>query len=87
MRAILAASATTTVLVCARASRPRSHWPSRVLLRLNVGKAARAPWISILRKYLLPRLVMPSKQGFPPVVACRGTRPSHAAKSRPRAKV
>src|SRR5688500_5976101 len=65
MRAILAASATTTVLECALASRPRSHWPSRVLLRLNVGKAARAPWISIFRKYLLPRLVIPSRRGLP----------------------
>jgi hypothetical protein len=37
MRAISAASATTTVLTCARASRPRSHLPSRVLPRLNVG--------------------------------------------------
>lgn len=87
MRAILAASATTTVLECALASRPRNHCPSRVLLRLKVGKAARAPWISILRKYLLPRLVMPSRRGLPPVVACRGTSPSHAARLRPRAKV
>ena len=55
--------------------------------RLKVGKAARAPWISILRKYLLPRLVMPSRRGLPPVVACRGTSPSHAARLRPRAKV
>jgi len=52
-----------------------------------VGKAARAPCISIFRKYLLPRLVMPNKRGLPPVVACRGTRPSHAARLRPRAKV
>ena len=35
MRAILAASATTTVLECALASRPRNHCPSRVLLRLK----------------------------------------------------
>ncbi len=27
--------------------------------------------INILRKYLLPRLVMPSKRGLPPVVACQ----------------
>ena len=87
MRAILAASATTTVLECALASSPRNHCPSRVLLRLKVGKAARAPWISIFRKYLLPRFVMPSRRGLPPVVACRGTSPSHAARLRPRAKV
>jgi Helix-turn-helix domain len=35
----------------------------------------------------LPRLLMPSRRGLPPVVACRGTNPSHAARSRPRAKV
>src|SRR5512143_3129982 len=45
------------------------------------------PWISILRKYLLPRLVMPSRRGLPPVVTCRGTSPSQAARSQPRAKV
>lgn len=30
---------------------------------------------------------MPRSLGLPPVVACRGTRPSQAARSRPRAKV
>jgi hypothetical protein len=39
-----------------------------------------------LRRYLLPRFVMPSSLGLPPVVAWRGTRPNQAAKSRPRAK-
>jgi hypothetical protein len=29
---------------------------------------------------LLPRLVIPSRRGLPPVVACRGTSPSHAAR-------
>ena len=87
MRAILAARATTTVLEWALASSPRNHCPSRVLVRLKVGKAARAPWMSIFRKYLLPRLVIPSKRGLPPVVACRGTSPSQAARSRPRANV
>lgn len=49
--------------------------------------AERAPWISILRRYLLPRFVMPSSLGRPPVGTCCGTRPSQAAESRPRAKV
>jgi hypothetical protein len=40
-----------------------------------------------LRKYLLPRLVMPRRRGLPPVVICRGTNPSQAAKSLARAKV
>ena len=49
--------------------------------------AERAPWISSLRRYLLPRLLMPSSRGLPPVVICRGTSPSQAARSRPRANV
>jgi hypothetical protein len=49
-------------------SRPRNHCPSRVLLRLKVGKAARAPCISIFDKYLLPRLVMPNRRGL---TSCR----------------
>jgi hypothetical protein len=40
-----------------------------------------------LRKYLLPRLVIPSNFGLPPVVAWRGTSPSHAERSRPRLNV
>src|SRR5206468_12195040 len=35
----------------------------------------------------LPRLLMPSSRGLPPVVICRGTKPSQAARSRPRANV
>jgi hypothetical protein len=34
-----------------------------------------------------PRLLIPTRRGLPPVVTCRGTKPSHAAKSRPRAKL
>ena len=83
-RISFAASATTTLLPCARASRPRSQAPSGVGLLASGGKAARAPWMINLRKYLLPRLVIPSSFGLPPVVGCRGTRSSHAARSRPR---
>ena len=32
---------------------------------------------------MLPRLLMPSSLALPPVEYCRGTKPSHAAKSRP----
>ena len=35
-------------------------------------------------QYLLPRLLIRSSFGLPPVVNCRGTRPSQAARSRPR---
>src|SRR5208337_4486087 len=37
--------------------------------------------------YLLPRLLIPSSFGLPPVVNCRGTRPSQAARSRPWSKL
>ena len=35
---------------------------------------------------MLPRLLIPSSFGLPPVVNCRGTRPSQAARSRPWSK-
>jgi len=40
-----------------------------------------------MRKYLLLRFVIPTRRGLPPVVIWRGTNPSQAARSRPRAKV
>ena len=49
-----------------------------------VRSAARAPWISSVRRYRSPRLLMPSSSvGRPPVDRCRATSPSHAAISRP----
>ena len=69
MRAILAASATTAVFGWALDSKARSHDPRWLFVRRRTGIAARAPWISILRRYLLPRLVIPSRRGLPPVVA------------------
>ena len=87
VRASLAASATTTVFTCARAAKSRSQPPKGVPLLDSVGRAARAPWISILRRYPLPRLLIPSSFGLPPVVICLGTSPSQAARSRPRPKV
>jgi hypothetical protein len=44
----------------AGATKPRRR-PS---LRCRTGSAARAPRISIFRRYLLPRLVIPSRRGF-----------------------
>jgi hypothetical protein len=43
IRASLAASATTTVFTCARASRPRNHAPKGVSALDSTGRAARAP--------------------------------------------
>src|SRR5204863_1496522 len=76
-----------SVLRWARALRPRSQLPSTPSVVASEGSAARALWISKVRRYLLPRLVMPSSLGLPPVVACRGTSPSQAARSRARAKL
>lgn len=45
--AILAASATTALFMCALDSNTRNHSPSGVLPLARVGKAARAPWINI----------------------------------------
>jgi hypothetical protein len=88
IRASLLASATMAVFRCARVSRLRNHSPRRVLLDASGDIAARAPWISNFRRYLLPRFVMPtSRRIFPPVVISRGTNPSHAARSRPREKL
>src|SRR6185312_11604943 len=86
-RASLLASATTTVFLCARSRRLFSHFPSGVVLADSEGRAARAPCTSSLRRYLLPRLLIPSRRGLPPVVIWRGTKPSQAARSRPRANV
>jgi transposase InsO family protein len=76
IRASLLASATITVLRWVRALRPRSQLPNWPLVVASDGSAAQAPWISSVRRYLLPRLVMPSSLGLPPVVACRGTSPA-----------
>lgn len=44
------ARATTTVLVWARAGSARSQAPRGVCFLVSDGRAARAPWISSLRK-------------------------------------
>ena len=74
-------------VLCMRARSARNHPPSGVSLLESVGRTALAPWIRSLRRWQLPRLVIPARRGLPPVVICRGTRPSHAARSRPRANV
>ena len=53
IRANLLANATTTVLLCARASKPRSQAPNAVAVFASDGSAARASWMISLRKYLL----------------------------------
>ena len=87
IRASSAASATTAAFTRARASRPRSHPPGGVSPLDSAGRAARAPWMSTLRRCTSPRLPIPRSLGLPPVVICLGTSPSQAARSRPRPKV
>jgi hypothetical protein len=43
-----------------------------------------AAWMNRVLRYLLPRLEMRPRMDRPPVLYWRGTRPSHAPKSRPR---
>ena len=60
-----------------------AHRPSGVSCSATWGSAARAPWISCLRRYVLPRsLPILRSFGLPPVVNCRGTMPSQAERSR-----
>ena len=53
------------------------------LVAFERSRLALAPLISSRRKYWLPRLDMPPNRFLPPVEFWRGTRPSHAANSRP----
>src|SRR6202789_1263256 len=46
-------------------------------------KTERAPWISKVRRYTSPRLLIPSKVDLPPLEHCRGTNPSQAESCRP----
>ena len=45
-----------------------------------------AAWMNRVRRYRLPRFEMLPRIERPPVLYCRGTRPSQAPKSRPRSK-
>lgn len=82
IRAILAAKATVTLFLRILLSSPSSHGSNRSLLLSRCVTQDRAPWAIILRRYLLPRLLIPSSLVFPPVEYSRGTRPSQAARSR-----
>ena len=85
--ASLLAKATTATLRWVLRISSFAHRPSGVSRSAIWGSAARAPCINCLRRYLLPRLLIPSSFGLPPVVNCLGTKPSHAARSRPWSKL
>lgn len=87
MRGMLA-SATRTSIGGLRNNIPSSHllgrvngWTCRFMITLL------APMISNRRGDRPPIFVVAPRRCFPPVECCRGTRPSQAAKSRPRRKV
>src|SRR5215472_8708959 len=86
MRASLLAIATTTLLRGARCANRCTHCPNPPVSYLTRNNTDRAPWISIRRRYTLPRLLMPYSFCLPPVECCRGTTPTQAAKSRPPTK-
>src|SRR5215469_4235207 len=87
MRASLLAKATASLFRCNRSEAELSHGPKLYRAQLY-GRIRRtfAAWISSVRRYLLPRLEMRPRIDRPPVLYCRGTSPSQAAKSRPRSK-
>ena len=60
-----------------------SHDPWAAPLRAAHRTTAMAPMISRRRMSRCPIFDVRPSLGFPPVVCCRGTRPSQAAKSRP----
>src|SRR6185312_10972770 len=81
MRAVLFANATATTRLGRRRRSPITH--GSALVAFERSRLALAPLIRSRRKYWLPRLDMPPNRFLPPVGFCRGTRPSHAANSRP----
>src|SRR6476619_2408580 len=81
MRAVLFANATATTRLGRRRRSPITH--GSALVAFERSRLALAPLISSRRKYWLPHLDMPPNRFLPPVEFWRGTRPSHAANSRP----
>jgi len=85
--AILFASATVISMRGFRASMPANHAPALSGLRPATFVTELAPMMRSLRKLRSPIFVVRPRRSFPPLECCRGTRPSQAAKSRPRRKV
>src|ERR1700761_3635900 len=85
IRASLLAKAVASLLRCSRGAAFRSHAPklkrSQLWGRIRMTFAA---WMNRVLRYLLPRLEIRPRMDRPPVLYWRGTRPSHAPKSRPR---
>ncbi len=67
IRANLLANATHTTLNGLLALNWTNHFPKIAPVFSGLAKMALAPWINNVLKCLLPRLLIPSKRGFPPV--------------------
>src|SRR5690349_13980059 len=83
MRANLLASATVTSRAGRRCKSLLVQTARGSVLLWSQRKLAVAPRTRRRRRYGLPCLVILPSLSFPPLEFCRGTRPSHAAKSRP----
>src|SRR5262249_37948998 len=81
MRAVLVPTATAPPRCGRRRRGPIPQGPA--LVAFERSKLALAPLIIGRRKYWLPRFEILPRRVLPPVEFCRGTRPSHAANSRP----
>lgn len=86
-RAILLAGAMVTSMRGFLASIRPSQLPSGAPLRLACCTTAIAPVMSRRRMSRWPIFDVAPSRCLPPVECCRGTRPSHAAKSRDRRKM
>ena len=86
-RAILFANAIATSILGFLASIRDSHDPSGIFFRPSQFNRDIAPMISNRRMSACPAFEMRPRRSFPPDECCRGTKPNHAAKSRPRRKL
>lgn len=87
MRAVLLAKATATSILGLRANILASHGSVVSPRRIACRTTAVAPVINNRRRSRWPIFDFLPSLGLPPVVCCRGTRPSQAEKSRPRRKL
>ncbi len=87
IRAVLLASATATSIFGLRATILASHGSVISPRRIAFWTTAMAPVIKSRLRSRWPIFDVLPSLGLPPVVCCRGTRPSQAEKSRPRRKL
>ncbi len=82
VRAVLWATAVAATFTGRRRKSSVSHGFGRMSARNAVPTTARAPWMSIVRRYRSPPLLIRPMCSFPPLAWMRGVNPSHAAKWR-----